>query len=346
MSADSGNRSTKNCQLTVNSKLKTNNGKSRREKVRNAINTVLDLIEREKLEYVALAVFRVNGNKPSDNWSFFNRMLMFAHGTTDARGFRQWQQVGRRVKKGAKAFHILVPVFKKVPVKRKEVTEKIEELREEHCRKRCVVEGSEVRGHCGQCWVADEILKLKEVEVFYVEKLVRFKAAPVFRKEDTEGEPLEEDKLQEQLKIPCEFHEIVEELGLKVRATPFDGRYYGWYSPHRKEIVLASPDLLVFLHELAHAVDDKLHELNGSKEEREVVAELSAAVIAYLLGYKANVKHVKYYLQNVSPQTVYRLLNRVERVVGYVVERTRRDHHTTNLNESVSATTPPARVVV
>lgn len=35
-------------------------------------------------------------------------------GTRDARGFRQWQQEGRYVVKGAKAFYILVPYLKKV----------------------------------------------------------------------------------------------------------------------------------------------------------------------------------------------------------------------------------------
>lgn len=38
-----------------------------------------------------------------------NRLLMFFAGTQDARGFRQWKQVKRYVKKGSKAFHILVP---------------------------------------------------------------------------------------------------------------------------------------------------------------------------------------------------------------------------------------------
>jgi hypothetical protein len=42
-------------------------------------------------------------NKPSDRWSFSNQLLMIIAGTSDARGFRQWQQANRTVKKGAKA---------------------------------------------------------------------------------------------------------------------------------------------------------------------------------------------------------------------------------------------------
>lgn len=46
---------------------------------------------------------------PSARWSPGNQALMIAAGTMDARGFRQWEEVGRRVKKGAKAFYIFAP---------------------------------------------------------------------------------------------------------------------------------------------------------------------------------------------------------------------------------------------
>jgi len=46
---------------------------------------------------------------PSAKWSLLNRIATFLSGTADARGFRQWKQVNRLVKKGAKAIHILVP---------------------------------------------------------------------------------------------------------------------------------------------------------------------------------------------------------------------------------------------
>src|SRR5690606_20825668 len=46
---------------------------------------------------------------PSARWSAGNQALMIAAGTMDARGFRQWEEVGRRVKEGAKAFYIFAP---------------------------------------------------------------------------------------------------------------------------------------------------------------------------------------------------------------------------------------------
>ena len=47
--------------------------------------------------------------KPSANWSFSNQMIMYMHGTMDARGYNQWPKVYRHVKKGAKAIYILAP---------------------------------------------------------------------------------------------------------------------------------------------------------------------------------------------------------------------------------------------
>lgn len=57
---------------------------------------------------VAISTFPMD-DMPSSNWSFLNRLIMCLSGTVDARGFRQWQQVGRSVKGGAKAFYIMVP---------------------------------------------------------------------------------------------------------------------------------------------------------------------------------------------------------------------------------------------
>lgn len=53
-------------------------------------------------------------NAPSNKWSFANRVLMFLADTIDARGFKQWKDAGRPVKKGAKAFTILAPCTKKI----------------------------------------------------------------------------------------------------------------------------------------------------------------------------------------------------------------------------------------
>ena len=90
---------------------------------------------------------------PSAKWSVSNRWIMLLSSTEDARGYRQWQEVGRYVKKGAKAIYILAPITKMVTRK-----------------------------------VVDEETGEEHEETFSV--LVGFTGVPVFRYEDTEGKPL------------------------------------------------------------------------------------------------------------------------------------------------------------
>ncbi len=81
--------------------------------IKEAMDTLLKMFNEDNLPKVAKAVFK-GREIPSDHWSFLNRILMYLNDTEDARGFKQWQQAGRYVKKGSKAFYILAPMFKKV----------------------------------------------------------------------------------------------------------------------------------------------------------------------------------------------------------------------------------------
>ena len=82
---------------------------------RAAIDRIVDgFDEPERLvDTVARAALIPNTN-PCTNWGPVNRFLVALAGTSDARGFRQWQEVGRSVCKGARALHILVPRFRRV----------------------------------------------------------------------------------------------------------------------------------------------------------------------------------------------------------------------------------------
>ena len=82
-------------------------------KVKEVLTTILDKFKTGDIpEAIAVAMFPV-ADIPSAKWSLLNRTLMFLAGTGDGRGYRQWQQVNRYVKKGAKAFYILVPCLYK-----------------------------------------------------------------------------------------------------------------------------------------------------------------------------------------------------------------------------------------
>lgn len=151
--------------------------------------------------------------------------------------------------------------------------------------------------------------------------LAGFRAVPVFRFEDTEGAPIISEGLK--LDIPYQFDSIINELGLTVTVSRFCGNSYGSYCPSRKEIKLASPEIEIFLHELSHAVDDKLNKLKpGQHKDQEVTAEFSAAVIAHLMGYKIPLGNVKEYIEGYSFKELLNQLSRIEKVVTYVIERT------------------------
>jgi hypothetical protein len=208
---------------------------------------------------------------------------MYCNNTNDARGFNQWKKAGRYIKKGSKAFYILAPSFKKI-------TE--EEIKES----------------------GDRATVERQI-------LIGFRAVPVFRFEDTSGAPIISEGLK--LEIPYQFDNIIKELGLTVTASRFCGNSYGSYSPIRKEIKLASPEIEIFLHELSHAVDDKFNKLKpGQHKDQEVTAEFSGAVIGHLMGYKVPMGNVKEYIEHYSFRELLNKLSRIEKVVTYVIQRT------------------------
>jgi hypothetical protein len=119
------------------------------------------------------------------------------------------------------------------------------------------------------------------------EALMGFMPRPVFRYEDTDGEPLD----HKQTELPdLPLLERANEWGITVRGVPGDYRYYGYYSPQRKEIALATPEEKTFFHELSHAAHEKVkgHLKKGQDHFQEIVAELSAQALCILVGKQAN----------------------------------------------------------
>jgi len=209
--------------------------------VRETLMSIVQAFESGNIpEAIAHSMFPIP-DLPWSKWSFLNRITIFLSGTGDARGFRQWNDAGRHVKKGAKAIYILVPRM----IKRE---------------------------------VASETGEPEEKEV-----LAGFMGRPVFRVEDTEGEPLD----YEQLELPpLPLMERAKQWGLSVKAVPGNYHYHGYFSQEKREIGLASKDEAVFFHELAHCAH---HRLVGDLRtvppwEKEVVAELAAAALCRIVG--------------------------------------------------------------
>jgi hypothetical protein len=224
----------------------------------DALSGILQEFEQGTIpEAIALAMFP-RADIPSAKWSLLNRLLMVLAGTGDARGIRQWNQVGRRVKKGAHAFRIFAPRL--IKVKSQNLSKSAEDEDQEPA-------------------VAAETKEKKRIAGFLL--------IPVFRVEDTEGEPL---TYEEALEIPdLPLIEVARAWGLEVKAIPGNGRIYGCFSASAGRISLASPEEKVFFHELAHAAHSRAGLLDGrARWQREMVAELSAAVLCRVCGRQSD----------------------------------------------------------
>ena len=87
------------------------------DKARRSLDRVVEKFRNNDLSAVkAVAFIDVDDlDIPLKKWSFRNRVIAHAQtGDLDCRGYRQWQQAGRQVKKGSKAAFILRPVLRKV----------------------------------------------------------------------------------------------------------------------------------------------------------------------------------------------------------------------------------------
>lgn len=260
----------------------TRDGITARERANNAAQTVLRVWESGELPaLIAQSVLASKTDLPCAKWSLGNRLLMLVQGTADARGFRQWKDAARNVRKGSKAIYILGPVL----VKRDKENPKSELA------------------------------------------LIGFRGIPVFRFEDTEGEPLETSDYAPEALPPLQT--VAQRIGVQVSYCPALADFMGRYIPKHKAIELCTHDSATWFHELSHAVDDYLGSMKRAKrkdeaayKDGEVVAEFCAAALCKLYGidYEHNaLKYIKHYRQDAA-KAVTRLFARIEAVLSFILE--------------------------
>lgn len=108
--------------------MKMKKGLTKEEKITNICDRLLDMFRTGEMpKAVAKTMIRKTGQEiPSDKWSLGNKIIMYAHETEDARGIKQWEAVGRSLKRDTKAIYILRPIKKKVQADDEESGEKKE----------------------------------------------------------------------------------------------------------------------------------------------------------------------------------------------------------------------------
>ena len=261
------------------------------KRVKGILDSIVEQVSGDVItDFMQKSLF--GGDVPMTKWSMLNQFICFISGTQDSRGYRQWQKVGRYVKKGSKAIFILAPLLIKT--------------------NRIVAE--EVDGEVE----VDE--KIEEVK-----KLIGFKLIPVFRYEDTDGKPLE---YAEQVKRidPEELplYNVAKDLGISINVGLTVCGEYGSFCPSIKEIRLCTDSEQVFLHELSHAIDEHLRNYKITDYGfGEVVAELSACFLASLYGLKADLRFTQNYIKSWSKGkhvalSIGSALERVKAIYSYI----------------------------
>jgi len=155
--------------------------------------------------------------------------------------------------------------------------------------------GRSIKKGCHAAWILAPLTKTITEETDNGEKrpkhiLYGFKSIPVFRIEDTDGEPLPatDDKYDAWVQeLP--LMEVAQAWNINVGTYTQGGSqntlgYYKYGSAGQKAIMLGVENMSTWVHELVHAAD---HKLDNRKQERwckEIVAELGSAVLLECLG--------------------------------------------------------------
>ena len=166
--------------------------------------------------------------------------------------------------------------------------------------------------------------------------LYGFKAIPVYRIEDTEGEPLAGNEHYDNWVSKLPLVDVAESWGINVGTYNFtDKSPLGYFSVGRrgKAIMLGTENLSTFAHELCHAADEKLHTLKDKTPMLEIVAELGGAVLLESIGYSHDAdlggaySYIERYAETMHKAPVracIELLDRVCNVVTLILDEAER----------------------
>lgn len=270
-------------------------------------------------EAVALVAMRSDFGAPSDHWSVFNYLMMRLSGYSEARTFKEWGKLGRKVRAGEQAFYILQPDKKSLWVK------KVDE------------DGDPILDQDGN--------SIRERKT-YIKGWV---GTPRFGYEQTEPMPEEwlkkrgmttDDVYDQRVRLEREaewirslpFSEVAKEWGIDVKVATYRpwnnaaaAHISSWESdddglPVREEIVLEVEDEVAWVHELAHAADlrtrlreGETHFSNHWKNEQDIeeaAVQLAAATLLTSTGReeKANLGMTHRYIEAYVARAVHRRL--------------------------------------
>ena len=257
------------------------------------LDKVIKVFSQKQFPEKIAKVFIKGAGKPMNKWSLGNQFLVFLQESEDARGYKQWQEVGRHVKKGAKAIHILAPRMIKIPKK-------------------------------------DPITKLVIEPKEFIPICIGFRAIPLFRYEDTEGKPLKVYKpkvIPPLLDIAKKWGVKVKYDNTRV------GEWGSFNQEKNEiRLCTESIDTFFHeLAHVAHRrIDGKL--IGGQDPEQEAIAELTACVLSSVYGYDVKgyaFNYIGSYAKDKKPVAVgkmcFKVMKKVQMVLALILEETADD---------------------
>lgn len=223
---------------------------------------------------------------PCRRWSWHNQLIAVLCGTTDARGIKQWNAAGRKIRAGSKAIWILAPCLKSVMEKNDAGDE----------QKRQVLYG------------------FRSVPVFAVEDT---EGDPLSQGDDhydawIQDMPLFEVAQRWGINVGSYSHDGNAPLG------------YYQFGQRGEAIMLGVENLSTWAHELIHAADHKVGGLKEAKWHREIVAELGGAVLLECLGMQHDAdlggayQYIESYARDAEKDTVKACIEVLDRVCNCV----------------------------
>lgn len=277
---------------------------SSRDRVEQVTRRILDAFEMGEVPSALATVFlsrRLDPDSPCAAWSANNRLLVALHGYLDARGFRQWKKVGRSVRKGERAFHILGPCT--VRAKEDDPDDGIEAGDP-------IVVGFRTLPVFGYRQTEGDSIPAYEAETRFLESL-----------------PLLDVARSWGISIDLYMPEDDDPLGYYRHTTDTStGELV------HQEIALGVRNLHTWAHELVHAADNRSGTLTrgaGQKLDNEIVAELGASALLEALGLEHESdrgrtwRYIRSYAaeHDVEPLTVcLRLLDRTTAAVSLLLD--------------------------
>lgn len=255
-------------------------------KQQKAMDKIIARFENGDLSTVVKkSLITVDKSSPAHNRSLNNRILSIAQADTiDLRTYKQWQAVGRQVRKGEMSNIIYVPRMIKA---------QDEDGNEQY---RCVGFSllSVFSPH-----------QTDEIEGFEGEKYQPVETTP------EQLPPLYD--ISQKMGISVKW----------VEGEALPGAY-GSMTTNGRNMTLATQDVQTFFHELAHSIHSQIEELKGGQDTyQETIAEFTACVLMDVYGLGDRTGNAWKYIKMYTPdpvKAVKEALGTIEKVFGVLNE--------------------------